>query len=167
MEIPLGYTLSGGGGGGTTPGALSVKSRSFAFNTPNILTGASLYTPTIGEIIYDAWVEVPTTPWNGTTPHADVLVVGFPGWLDTMTVGGFHYDMTLTWSSTQGMLTGYPNFPNSLNPFGAAGGNAVLPSIITSTTPIGVVVSQTGKVGGADPGSTQGAGVLYLVTITP
>lgn len=42
-----------------------------------------------------------------------------------------------------------------------------LPGRFTNTNPIKVVVSQTGKTDGADPGATQGSAVLYVVTATP
>lgn len=46
-------------------------------------------------------------------------------------------------------------------------GNRVLPLRFATTDPFKVAVSQNGKAGGADPGSTQGSGALYLVTATP
>jgi hypothetical protein len=29
-----------------------------------------VYTPTIGDVLFDAWIEV-RTPWDGTTPLCD------------------------------------------------------------------------------------------------
>lgn len=42
-----------------------------------------------------------------------------------------------------------------------------LPAVFTTDDPIKVVVSTDGTTDGADPGSTQGAAILYLVTATP
>lgn len=43
----------------------------------------------------------------------------------------------------------------------------LLPGKFTAADAIKVVVSQNGSSTGADPGATQGAAVLYLVTATP
>jgi hypothetical protein len=46
-------------------------------------------------------------------------------------------------------------------------GSHNVPAKFTAADPIKVCVSQDGTNTGADPASTQGAGVLYLVTATP
>lgn len=78
-----------GGGGGGSAGSPIVRKFPFAYNTPNILTGAALYTPTIGDILLDAWIEIDTV-WDGTTPLGDVgdFMAGNLGYFAS-TVNGF------------------------------------------------------------------------------
>lgn len=65
----------GGGGGGGASNDLVTRVFPFAYNTAGILTGAAIYTPTVGDIIYDWWVQV-STAWDGTTPRFDLIVNG-------------------------------------------------------------------------------------------
>jgi hypothetical protein len=57
----------------------------FAFDTPDLLTGAAVYTPTIGAVLLDAWVEIDIA-WDGTTPLCDV------GTLDVDSGVGWFYE---------------------------------------------------------------------------
>ena len=181
-----------GGGGGTPAGVAIVRKFPFAFDTPNILTGAALYTPTVGDVLLDAWMEIDTA-WNGTTPQGDLSTFdGTAGGLFFNTLpGSSAVDMTLAnvHGFGGGLLTGGSvtrlsdavmlanvvsslrlavspalefKDANQLNP-----GNSVLPVKFTNANPVKVVVSQDGTIVGADPGSTHGAAVLYLVTATP
>lgn len=169
----------------------------FAFNTPNILTGAAIYTPTVGDVLLQAWVEI-NTAWDGTTPLGDFgsfvgtagLFNNTAGALVDMTAADFHFD------AGDGMLVG--NQDSSLSDMDAVGylidtsfipaatsltnprneaafgfpvdltsGARTIPGKFTSAAPLKMLVSTTGTTGGSDPGSTHGAAILYLVTATP
>lgn len=62
-----------------------------AYNTSGLTSGHTIYTPAIGDLLLDAWVEV-KTPWNGTTPLLDIgqfLAGATQGWYRLLaTVGG-------------------------------------------------------------------------------
>lgn len=155
----------GGGGGGSTPGAAIVRKFPFAFNTPGLAAGATLYTPTAGDILLNGWIEVDTA-WNGTTPKADIgtFVGTVFGWLTFNST----VDMTKADSERRGtgVLVG-SDFSNASIVAATGGNERDAPSKLLGTEPIKVVVSTTGASNGADPGATQGAAVLYLVTATP
>ncbi len=165
------------GGGGTPAGVPIVRAFPFAFNTPGILTGAALYTPTIGDLLFDAWFEIDTA-WDGTTPKGDV--------------GTFIGSAAGLWGNSQGLNVNmaapddasYSSFVDFLLSGSGAPASSVamawanhgvpaneltrfLPAKFVLADPIKVVVSQDGTTTGADPGSTHGAAVLFLVTATP
>jgi hypothetical protein len=165
-----------------------VRKFPFAFDTPNLLTGAAVYTPTIGDILMDAWIQI-NTPWDGTTPCGDIGsfasgnfgLWGFGiGPLD-MTGQDFTFDglqvgngnVTPQVTPTRGMwsdLLTAANTEGSVQPgqtVNYVGPIRFLPGIFVNADPIKVVVSQDGTTIGASPGPTQGAAVLYLVTVTP
>lgn len=170
---------AGSGGGGA--GAATIRKFPFAHDTAGLLTGAAVYTPTVGDILLDGWIEIDTA-WDGTTPLCD-----FAAFIGGDTIGLFGditgpVDMSTVDISDgsqmpHGLLTGHGRStgqsPSSLliamiaaiAPAGAV--TRVLPAKFTSASPIKVVVSQDGTTIGADPGSTVGAAVLYLVTATP
>lgn len=179
----------GGGGGGS--GSPVVRKFAFAFNTANILTGASLYTPTIGDVLLDAWVLIDTA-WNGTTPRGDVglflpdadgffhvldptmvILMDDPG--DTVSNGLFQSAGATTISAAMTVVNmaqymlevngAGPGFKLASDPAGI--GPSIWPGRFATTDPIKVVVSQDGTPTGADPGSTQGSATLYLITATP
>jgi len=52
------------------PGLPTVRKFPFAFDTPDLATGAVVYTPTVGDVLLDAWIEIDTA-WDGTTPLGD------------------------------------------------------------------------------------------------
>jgi hypothetical protein len=165
--------------GASVAGAI-VRAFPFAFDTPGILTGAAVYTPTIGDILLDVWIEN-VTAWDGTAAFGDFFAGAYPSGNQGLLQYGF--DVNALW----GMQSGAGN--NSL-PFSmlqglefatwrlsvsdtslVAGANlnhgAYLPQRLTTADPIKVVVSDDGTTTGADPGATQGAAILYLVTATP
>lgn len=78
-------TSGGTGGGGGGAGGLIVRKFAFAYDTANLDTGAALYTPTVGDILLDAWIEIDTA-WNGTTPLCDI------GEFTSGAVSGYLYD---------------------------------------------------------------------------
>jgi hypothetical protein len=171
-----------------------VRKFPFTFDTAGILTGAALYTPTVGDILMDAWIEIDTA-WDGTTPLGDfgMFTGGVTGW----------YGQTVSpvlMSSGDGLFGGYADIGllsgvqasglrslvdalmgtsndgggfysvsgaavNATNPM--MNGSRFLPAKFTAVDPIKVCVSQDGTTTGADPASTQGAAILYLVTVTP
>lgn len=139
-----------------------VRKFPFAFNTPGILTGATIYTPTIGDVVIDAWFSI-VLNWDGTNPYGDFgSFLG--GGIGIFGADNAPINMTQADDST-GYGTGWlpSHHINSLPGAGSQGS----PGTITTIDPIKVCVSQNGQPGGADPGSTQGTAVLYLVTATP
>lgn len=161
---------------GSSAGSPVVRKFPFAFDTPNLLTGAAVYTPTVGDVLLDAWVEIDTA-WDGTTPQGD-----FGQFLGGETFGNFaefngalnmlNADVAAGQVITQSMRTqGTLGGPASGLYQQQSTGNGdfirALPARFTTTDPIKVCVSQDGTNTGADPASTQGAAVLYLVTCTP
>jgi hypothetical protein len=165
-----------GQGGSSVPGATIVRKFPFAFDTPAILTGAALYTPTIGDVLLDAWIEKDTA-WDGTTPLGDIgqfLSGGHVGWFgnqdgaidmtDLDAIDKLGSDSILSQNAAPSSLLSQ-NIISGTSPLTAL--VRLVPGKFTAADPIKVVVSQNGNNNGADPGSTQGAGVLYLVTSTP
>lgn len=180
--------ISGEGGSGTP----MVRVFSFAYNTPDLTTGADAYTPAEGEIILDLWIEIDIA-WNGTTPSGDVS----PTFADTAagliatTLGqpvameyadgadfgdGAIYGNSLsdmlsasTLDAAQGaMEAAGGSSPYTLQGNGSRGGGTrLMPFKMTASQPIQVVVSQDGTAGGASPGSTQGAAKLYIISVVP
>lgn len=157
-------------GSSVQAGAPVVRAFPFAFDSPNILTGHAVYTPTVGDILLDAWIEIDTA-WNGTTPLGDFGE--FVGTAQGLFAGGNGPTGLTTMSGPDTNLVGVGylagNNGESLAALSAAGsaGFRVAPGKFTTVDPIKVVVSQDGTNTGADPGSTQGSAVLYLVTATP
>lgn len=176
-------------------GSPIVRKFPFAFDTPDLNTGAIIYTPTPGDVILDAWVDVDEA-WDGTTPFGDVgTFVGYDaGYFAGFGGGLFPIDMTQAGGVFPGLglrvqnnladaaLVGAivdilvavqydPDNPGNLiispSLTSLAGITQYWPAEIPDATPIRVCVSQTGRAGGDDPGSTQGAGAVYLVTATP
>lgn len=152
-------------------GAAIVRALPFAFDTANLTTGHTLYVPTPGDVLLDAWISV-TTAWNGTTPSGDIgffTLAGPPTGLFVAASGVAPEDMTNVDVTTLGMLSDLgDNTDLALSSVGTAGLNIrVVPAKFVTNAPLQVVVSQTGIPGGADPGASQGAAVLYLVTATP
>lgn len=148
------------GGGTPTAGAVIVHGPfSFAYNTPNLTTGVSFYTPSVGEIILNIQIWI-TTLWDGTTPTGDVgqFVMATTGLLKNSFSG---VGTTLMDSPTQTVNDGVTNYGAA-----ALGEFAYLFSC-TTADPLKVVVSQDGTKGGSDPGSSQGQAQIYIVTATP
>jgi len=188
-----GNTGAQGPAGSGASGAAIVRKFPFAFNTPNILTGHAVYTPTIGDVFLDAWFEIDTA-WDGTTPQGDLsqFLGGKNAGIYSGAGGGTPIDMTVANADATAGLglailianqTLHLATVDDLNngrldyavsgasvgwaPLGVTNGSSYLPAKFTAAAPIKVVVSQDGTNTGADPGSTQGAAVLYLVTATP
>jgi hypothetical protein len=186
--------LASGGGGATN--TVQVHKLAFQYNSANISTtgaaGFSIYTPTSGDILLDAWVEV-NTPWNGTTPNGDI------GWSGANGLFAFPFDtgeglnMTNTelqypGQSGNNQLTGnnlsslrdISNFYNLTLGIMVVSGTSIVagtnplhngvrlvPFRFTSATPLKIWVTQNGASNGTNPGATQGTGTLFLATATP
>lgn len=177
--------------GASMGGASIVRAFPFAFDTPGLLTGAALYTPTAGDILLDAWIEIDTA-WDGTTPLGDLgsFIGSQFGWFSGVT----QVDMTV--ADVQGGASGIgdgllvgntlssvaqistiQSIAGAVQVDGAgpgltpispvAFGFRAAPARFTTDDQIKVCVSQDGTNTGDDPASTQGAAVLYLVTATP
>lgn len=168
-------------GGSATVGAPIVRAFPFAFDTPNLVTGHTVWTPAVGDILIDAWIEV-TSAWNGTTPKGD-----FAQFIGGDTNGCFEdqdagVDLTVA-DTTDGvaMPAGllYQAHPGSqpasllsMQANSAGSPRAVrpqrrVPAKFTTADPVKVVVTQDGTQGGTDAGATAGAAILYLITCTP
>jgi hypothetical protein len=137
-------TSGGGGSGGA--GGQTVRKFPFAYNTPSLDTEAALYTPTIGDILYDGWIEVDTA-WNGTTPKGDIVIQG-------AIVGLFYnaaepLDMTSADATVDtGMLSSGGSGPSlqATNNFSAGAPTRNVPAKFVTADPVCVVVSQDGTV---------------------
>jgi hypothetical protein len=134
----------------------------FAHNTAGLLTGAAVYTPTIGDILLNAWIAI-ITAWDGTTPQGDFSQFTGSG-APLGLLGYFGTSTTMDSAADTINNGGGPRMPGMNVAFDE---NGVAPGVFTSADPIKVVVSQNGTITGADPGSTQGAAILYLVVATP
>lgn len=178
---------------GLSAGASIVRAFPFAFDTPDLITGAALYTPTPGDILLDAWIEIGTA-WDGTTPLGDVgsFVGSVFGWWAVhgptgalpmsaaadddgigLTIGTSGSPSLLAALTAQSIFAVYQVPEIDAVPFGPAqfmqlgAMDPTIPAKFTTADPIKVCVSQDGTNTGDDPGSTQGAATLYLVTATP
>ena len=150
-----------------------IKQFQFSHATAGLNTGVVAYTPNIGDILLDCWIEVDTA-FNGTTPLADVgdfvgtntgIFFQGVGAVDLtnpdsmLDLGGggdllCRTDSAPAWSD--GFYTGYAN-----------GNNRLLPARFVANLPLKLVVSTTGAKGGAATGATAGAGVVYFLLGTP
>lgn len=181
VQIALKRT-GGSGNGGSQPGAVIVRGPfDFAYNTPGINNGVAFYTPTVGDILLDAWIEV-LTAFDGTQPKADFgpflsgQTAGYYGgpWAPVLLTDADADAITGSIPSDQGLLahpfgSGRSLLVNSLAASNGYGGMSrkIVPGKITAADPWLLVVSQDGTRGGAAIDSTQGAGRLYIVTATP
>lgn len=166
--------------GGGSPGAARVLGPfPFAFDTPDIENGVAFYTPTIGDILLDAWIEVDTA-FDGTTPMADIGdFSNDSGWfagdnypVDIAVPDDFSaFDYGGSTLLSQGVASPSHASSLSLMQVQAPGSFTYLqrgvPGKFAAANPIKVVVSQDGKKGGTAVGGTAGAGAVYLVVATP
>lgn len=176
-----------GGMNGTVSGVgnVSMKRLEFAYNTPNLDTGVTIYTPKAGEVVLNGWIQPGSTVWDGTNPTGDIGTFTFTdqGWL--LESSGLTCDMTVApnvYGTDTVRLSGATLLetalfayigsfndalgigpPNYLAGSGPGYYGSWFPMVMTAT-PIKVVVSQNGKSGGGSPGSTQGNATAYLLT---
>jgi hypothetical protein len=152
----------------------------FAFDDPGLADGIEVFTPIVGHLLHDAWVEV-AEAWDGTTPQCDFgpSTAGY-GLLSYQNNGPFpidEADQDETGNAIGAGFTAQASIVTTLQnglaaqvesrslPDGHYGRR--LPARIVVAHPFLVWVSQDGSCGGADPGSTRGSAVLYVVTSAP
>jgi len=145
----------------------------FTHSTAGLTSGVTLYTPAIGDVIYDIGVSV-VAAFNGTTPKADVGTFsgGNSGLFDEL--AGAVIDLTAidaAATDNAGLsLVGGPNWLQAAVGSAGAGAGATYvptPIIVTAANPLLLVVNQTGAKGGSAVGGTTGAGAVYVLTQTP
>ncbi len=154
---------------GSQPGAIRVETLDFAFDTPGLDTGVTVFTPVVGERILDCWVEVLIAFDGDQNSVADVGVIDsgsfvFSG-LFAASVGAV-VDLSNDWNNNG--LGIYPKAVSSpLYSLAAAAATAfgmVVPIRCTSTAPLSLVMNQDGTVGGSPvTGGSAGAGTVVVV----
>ena len=167
------YVISVNGQNGVvTVGAgsanVEVLGFSFSYSLSGLTAGVAFYTPTVGDILLDAWFEIDTA-WNGTTPLGDIgqFLSGnsqgfFGAWgeppTDMTSADGATNTDTLLWGQVSGVGSGGSSDLAKSITAEARG----TPAKFTTTDPLKVVVSQTGQTGGASPASSAGSAVIFL-----
>ncbi len=154
-------------------GSALIHSLAFAFNTAGLNTGLTIYTPAIGDVIYDVGMFI-TTAFNGTTPKADIGT--FSGGNDGLfkVLAGAVVDIT----NVDAAVTTNAGLQSSatarwlqaaVGSIGADAGNAYLDSQlrVTAANPLLIVANQTGAKSGTAVGGTTGAGIAYVIAGTP
>lgn len=154
--------------GGMSPSPLTTLGPfNFAFDTAGLTTGVTLWTPSVGTLIYDILFSV-TTAFDGTTPKADIgTFVGGNAGLFSELGGAGVIDLTSANAAvTDNAGAAVIPLDNSLlvNTI-----QTPLPSVLTITdsNPLLLVVSQDGTKGGTATGATAGAGAVYILASTP
>lgn len=164
----------------------------FAYNSSGISSGGyAVYTPNVGDILLDAWIEIDTA-WNGTTPFGDIGWASSTAGLFALTAGNLvsmlHADTNYisdeasgygssSLSSAQilgnvkvGLEASGASSPYSLSgvvtPFLDSAPRTVPLKFVTANS-LYIWVTQNGLSNGSSPSASQGSGVLYLVTSTP
>lgn len=161
-------------GGFISPGPLFLLGPfPFTFATNGLTAGVPLFTPAVGDVIYDIGVSIPVA-FSGTTPFADVGTFngGTEGVFQTLT--GDPIDLTaadadVTNNAGLSQPTALSWFSANVISHASAGGSAFTPWEITvsAANPLLLVVSQDGTKGGAATGATAGAGAVYVLTASP
>lgn len=166
----------GGSGGGGTPAAGSARVLGpfpFAFDDAGLENGIAFYTPTVNDVLLDAWISV-LTAFDGTTPLGDVGIFTGGNTGGLFANNNAAIDMTAAdadGQSGQGLLAG-----NTLSDLLVSDINVTTPAVFsaryvparfTAANPLGIVVSQDGSAGGTAVGGTAGAGAVYLMVATP
>lgn len=154
-----------GGGGIAARGPFPV-----AFDDAGLVDGVSFYAPTVGDLLLDAWVEI-LTLFDGTTPRLDIgtFVATDSGIFDALGGTALALDAGL---ATEAAGTGFRRTSGGAVPYsmqsgaGYAGAGSGM-GIFAAANHLKVVVSQDGSKGGDDPGASQGAANIYIVTATP
>lgn len=155
------------------PGVQFVRSFAATFATNGLTAGVVVYTPAIGDVIYDIGIAIPTA-FDGTTPKADVGTFngGNNGLFDVLagaTVDLTAADAAVTTNAGLSNATATTWLSAAIGSVGAAGGAAYLPGVLTVTAanPLLLVVSQSGAKGDTATGASAGALTVYIVTSSP
>lgn len=129
--------------------------------------GFPIYTPEPDEILLDAWFELETV-WDGSTPKIDI------GQFLAGDINGYAKIAQAAWAATtadvqtaSGGLLYAAARPSLVELVGNQGNRRTVPSRFVTADPVCVICTTTGATTGSDPGSTQGAGSIYLVTVIP
>lgn len=151
---------------------------SFTFATAGLNNGVAFYTPTVNDVLLEAWIEVDTA-FDGTTPRADLsqytgadTPYGFFGWSSVLGPG---IDLAVVDTTANGGGPLQGAFPTG---GGVTIHNIALsqsygehqrrtPARFTTADPLLLVVSQDGTKGGAAVGGAAGAARVYVITATP
>jgi hypothetical protein len=153
-------------------GGVTVRKFPFTFATAGLATGYALYTPAVGDLIYDIGISVDTL-FNGTTPLADVGTfsggnVGLFGELGAaIDLGTADADVTDNAGLAEGGTATWLSAAIIVKNTAAESGVLPWTLKVTAANPLLLVVSQNGQKGGTATGATAGAGVVYVVTATP
>lgn len=155
-------------GSGSQAGLVRCESTPFAYDTPGLVDGITVYAPAVGDLLIDAWIDV-ITAWNGTTPTADMSQ--FTGALAPH--GLWYYsgampDLTVVRTVDQGGgPTIHAGGGGSDTNLARGGGGDRIPSTFVTDDPLLLVVSQDGAKGGASPGASQGSAIAHVLIVTP
>lgn len=178
--------LTAGGGGGAAGAARVLGPFPFAFDDAGLEDGIAFYTPTVGDVLLDAWISV-TEAFNGTTPFADVFPIGQPygvfGWgsgaVDVTHADTAHGSLGGGWTLSrlvdagQLAIASYALLVDGLGPSLTLPANPSVAGVqvswltFRSADPLLIGVSQNGQAGGTAVGGTAGAGAVYLIVATP
>jgi hypothetical protein len=160
-------------------GSPVVRAFSFAFDTADLETGLTVWTPAVGDVLLDAWFHV-STSFDGTTPFADLNVDGEEwGLFDNYLPVAVPVDGTRHWLALSQAAAIYgaraalwvPDIADTPYTSGQLTQPQQIPGghfqRFATTDPLKVWVSQDGSNTGDPVGGTQGAATLYFVTVTP
>lgn len=169
MAIVLGRR-GGGGNVGSQPGAAIVRGPfEFAFDDAGLEDGLAFYTPTVGDVLLDAWIEVDTL-FDGTNPLADIGT-GVGSTTGLFGEAGSRPDLSgadSDGSAGEGVLVNLnTNFPLSVAAVLNASTYRLAPAKFISANPLKVWVSQNGQIGGTAIGGAAGSARVFIVTATP
>ncbi len=133
-----------------------------------ILAGVPFYTPVIGDIILDGWLEI-TTAWDGTAfgdfgPSLAVTygVLGFE--VGTCNMGQADYGNP---NSLNLLLNDQTKTDAVIANANSDGGYRILPGKVLTTRPWRVWVTDSGQRDGGASGAATGTARVFLVMATP
>ena len=150
-----------------------IRSFAVSHSTAGLATGVAVWTPQVGDIIYDIGIVL-TTAFNGTTPLLDVGTfnggnVGLFGELAGAGVDGTKLYADVTDNAGLSAPNTAPWLQSAVGSVGAAAGAAYksTPILVTAANPVLLVASQNGQKGGTATGATVGAGNVYVLLGNP
>ena len=144
----------------SSPGGLTHVKFPFTFATPGLNNGVPIgYSPNVGDILVDSWMEVDTV-FNGTTPLADCGQVLAAGWRSFV---GSPYSLTTRDNVNNGLSMS--GATQSLAGNGAVGIDRTAPAAFTTANPVFLWASQSGLQAGLAIGGTAGAAILHILAL--
>ena len=155
----------------TVKSPMAVRNFPFTYQTTGLATGYTLFTPAVGDYIYDIGIVI-TTAFNGTTPKLDVgtfsSTTGVFKQLAGNPVDGTKLYATVT--SNTGLQSSNSGLwlSTAIISVGTAGTAAIHdPQLyVSAASPILLVASQDGTKGGTAITSTAGVGFVVVVYST-